>query len=601
MIFLSILLNNAFSKEEYEPFSERKIDKNYFMQRAILPPKIDGFLEDTLWKYIVPISDLLQEDPDNMELPTEKTEVYLSYDNQSLYVAAKLFDTNPSAITKQLAPKDDWYGAFDDISDWFRIEIDSRHDHQTSFAFAVNASGVTYDEMVYHDGDYDSDWNAIWESEVQINEFGWFLEIEIPFSNLAFYDSKDMEWGMNITRFIERKYETINWVTFPLDIDGIVSKYGHINGFQGIFPPAKFEIRPYLMTGFTNYSDIRLMNYEFIDADNNPLKHKLNYKDYFNYNIGVDILYRLQTNSKLAFTINPDFGQVEADPANVNLTAFEPFFLEKRPFFLQDVDIFSTPIDVFYSRRIGANSWASYTEESVDRVTGAETVDTIYYNVPVTIKGAGKLSGKTESGLSYGLLGAITTQNDSSNFSNFIHASFQTVSLLTGTGFTTSNYMDWPQMSVFVLLLAMFTGGCAGSTTGGIKMVRIMLLFKALKRELILVIHPRAIIKLRIGDKVLNEDLFRNVGVFFFIFIILFLLGSLITLYLEPDISVIDGISISLSCLANIGPGIGAIGPTETYSLLGDSTLLFLSALMMLGRLEIITVLLLFYPDTYRD
>ncbi len=195
----------------------------------------------------------------------------------------------------------------------------------------------------------------------------------------------------------------------------------------------------------------------------------------------------------------------------------------------------------------------------------------------------------------------LDTNSESNNLSNFSKASFQTVSLLTGTGFTTSNYSLWPQMSIFVLLLAMFTGGCAGSTTGGIKMVRIMLLFKALKRELILVIHPRAIIKLRIGDKVLNEDLFRNVGVFFFIFIILFLLGSLITLYLEPDMSVIDGISISLSCLANIGPGIGAIGPTETYSLLGDSTLLFLSALMMLGRLEIITVLLLFYPDTYRD
>jgi len=195
----------------------------------------------------------------------------------------------------------------------------------------------------------------------------------------------------------------------------------------------------------------------------------------------------------------------------------------------------------------------------------------------------------------------LDTKSESNNLSNFSKASFQTVSLLTGTGFTTSNYSLWPEMSIFVLLLAMFTGGCAGSTTGGIKMVRIMLLFKALKRELILVIHPRAIIKLRIGDKVLNEDLFRNVGVFFFIFIILFLLGSLITLYLEPDISVIDGISISLSCLANIGPGIGAIGPTETYSLLGDSTLLFLSALMMLGRLEIITVLLLFYPDTYRD
>jgi trk system potassium uptake protein TrkH len=198
----------------------------------------------------------------------------------------------------------------------------------------------------------------------------------------------------------------------------------------------------------------------------------------------------------------------------------------------------------------------------------------------------------------------LDTDNIHSNFSNFLHASFQTVSLLTGTGFTTTNYMSWPQMSIFVLLLAMFTGGCAGSTTGGIKMVRIMLLFKALKRELILVIHPRAVIKLRIGDKVLNEALFRNVGVFFFIFIILFLLGALVTLYLEgnnSNIGVIDGISVSLSCLANIGPGIGIIGPTETYGAFGDPTLLFLSFLMMLGRLEIITVLLLFFPDTYRD
>ena len=200
----------------------------------------------------------------------------------------------------------------------------------------------------------------------------------------------------------------------------------------------------------------------------------------------------------------------------------------------------------------------------------------------------------------------LDTKNEGGSMSHFLNASFQTVSLLTGTGFTTTNYMVWPKMSIFVLLLAMFTGGCAGSTTGGIKMVRIMLLFKALKRELLLVIHPRAVIKLRIGDKVLDEGLFRNVGVFFFIFIILFLLGSLVTLYLEADnpavdVNIIDGISISLSCLANIGPGIGVIGPTYTYSLLGNSTLIFLSALMMLGRLEIITVLLLFYPDTYRD
>jgi len=195
----------------------------------------------------------------------------------------------------------------------------------------------------------------------------------------------------------------------------------------------------------------------------------------------------------------------------------------------------------------------------------------------------------------------LESKNNSSWNTNFSHSAFQTVSLLTGTGFTTTNYMDWPRMSIFVLLLVMFMGGCAGSTTGGLKMVRILLLFKALKRELVLVIHPRAIIKLRIGEKVLDEDLFRNVGVFFFVFIILFLVGSLVTLYLEPELTLVDGISISLSCLANIGPGLGAIGPTTTYYGFGDPALFVLSILMMLGRLEIITVLLLFFPDTYRD
>ena len=200
------------------------------------------------------------------------------------------------------------------------------------------------------------------------------------------------------------------------------------------------------------------------------------------------------------------------------------------------------------------------------------------------------------------LLNLVLEFNENESFnSNFSHTLFQTVSLLTGTGFTTTNYALWPKMSIFVLLLIMFMGGCAGSTTGGMKTVRIMLLFKALKRELLLVIHPRAIIKLRIGKKVLDESLFRNVGVFFFIFIIIFLFGSLATLYLEPSLTLIDGISISLSCLANIGPGVGVIGPSSTYYGFSDPTFLVLSFLMMLGRLEIITVLLLFFPDTYRD
>ena len=141
-----------------------------------------------------------------------------------------------------MAPRDDWYNAFDEMADWFSIDLDSRHDHQTGFSFAVNASGVISDEMIYRDEDFDSDWNSIWHAEVGIDDLGWSVEIEIPFSNLPFFSGDEITWGMNITRFIQRKYETVSWVVFPIDVEGVVSKYGHLNGIKGFFPPAKFLI-----------------------------------------------------------------------------------------------------------------------------------------------------------------------------------------------------------------------------------------------------------------------------------------------------------------------------------------------------------------------
>ena len=184
---------------------------------------------------------------------------------------------------------------------------------------------------------------------------------------------------------------------------------------------------------------------------------------------------------------------------------------------------------------------------------------------------------------------------------NIRTTSFQTVSLLTGTGFTTDVYTNWSSSSVFVLLLVMFIGGCAGSTTGGMKIVRIELLLKALKRELFMVIHPRAIVKLRIGDKTIDETLVHNIAVFFFIYISLFLLGALTLLYFQQDWALIDGIGASLACLSNVGPGVGAVGPEFNYSALESPSLITCSFLMWLGRLEIITGLLLFFPGSYRD
>jgi hypothetical protein len=206
------------------------------------------------------------------------------------------------------------------------------------------------DEMIYNDEDYDTDWNAIWDAEAIITDFGWMLEMEIPFSMLPFNRGDDLKWGLNITRFIQRKYETITWVGFPLEIEGIVSKFGHLAGLKGIFPPAKFEFAPYSLGGLTNYSDLKLTD---VDV---PRSHKEGYMNASDVNFGLDMKYRITPNSLLTLAVNPDFGQAESDPADINLTSYETYFPEKRSFFLKDSDIFETPIELFYSRRIGENS-----------------------------------------------------------------------------------------------------------------------------------------------------------------------------------------------------------------------------------------------------
>ena len=407
------------SQTKHEPFADEKFGKVYYIETISEAPVIDGVLDEAIWSSILPITDFVQEEPDNMAEPTEKTEVYLTYDEKSLYVAARLYDVIPSDITMQLAPRDDWFGAFDEMADWFSIDLDSRHDHQTAFSFAVNTSGVNYDAMIYNDEIIDSDWNAIWESEVQIDDKGWTIEMEIPFSNLPFYKGKNKTWGLNITRFIQRNYETINWVTFPMDVEGITSQYGHLNGLVGIYPPAKFRFTPNFLGSTTTYSDIKLL--KSYGESYEPLDHRLNYINDEKRDLGIDIEYSASPSSRLMLTINPDFGQVEGDPATVNLTGFETYFQEKRPFFLEDSDIFDTPIEIYYSRRIGENDWPLVivdTIQFVDKIQdsyGNEIETTVtdttkdYQEISYNVKTAGKWTGKTETGLSYGLLGAITT------------------------------------------------------------------------------------------------------------------------------------------------------------------------------------------------
>ena len=182
-LFLLILfISGVLSQTEQEPFATEKEGKVYYIKTISEAPVIDGVLDEAIWYSILPITDFVQEKPENMAAPTENMEVYFAYNDRSLFVGAKLYDSSPTEIARQLAPRDDWYGAFDEQADWFSIDLDSRHDHQTAFSFAVNASGVLSDEMIYNDGEYDADWNAIWDAEAIITDFGWVVEMEIPFN-----------------------------------------------------------------------------------------------------------------------------------------------------------------------------------------------------------------------------------------------------------------------------------------------------------------------------------------------------------------------------------------------------------------------------------
>ena len=205
IILFLICTTQIFTQGTNEPFAEGKTNKSYMITLVSSPPLVDGSIDEAVWVGVPIISDFIQDEPNNMADPSERTEVKLVHDEHAIYVSARMFDTEPDKIVKRLAQRDDWPGGFDDVSDWFSIDFDSRHDHQTAYVMVVNASGVKLDAMVFDDRDYDSDWNAVWDAEVNIDAQGWTVEMRIPFSMLRFTLSNGMVWGFNMARFIDRK------------------------------------------------------------------------------------------------------------------------------------------------------------------------------------------------------------------------------------------------------------------------------------------------------------------------------------------------------------------------------------------------------------
>lgn len=363
--------------------------------RTPRPPVIDGKLTDESWTLVTPASGFTQRDPDEGKPATERTEVRFLYDDDSLYIGARLFDSEPALIARRLSRRDNFADA-----DVLSVYLDPMHDRLTGAVFRVSASNVQQDATLYNDSWSDGSWDAVWDSHVTVDDSGWSVEMRIPLSQLRFPLADQHTWGVNVERFIRRKNE-YSWLRMvPKNQSGIASKMLDLSGLDGIRPRRNLELLPYTAA-----------RAEFVQPQRagNPFNDG---SRAFGA-AGLDVKWAVNSNLRLNVTVNPDFGQVEVDPAVVNLSAFETFFEEKRPFFLEGSQIFNnfgyngsnnywgfnmSEPSIFYSRRIGRAPQLGASGEFVDAPTAT------------TILGATKLTGKTSNGWSIGILDAITNR-----------------------------------------------------------------------------------------------------------------------------------------------------------------------------------------------
>jgi len=354
---------------------------------------IDGKLNEPAWATAVPSGEFMQSYPNVGAKPTDPTEVRVLYDDDALYVGVRMFDTHPDSIAAQLARRD----ATGIYSDWLHIMIDSYRDRRTSFRFSVNPRGVQKDVLEFDDRNgEDLNWDAVWEVATSVDSLGWTAEYRIPFSQLRFGSSaKGVEriWGFQVMRDIARRVERDSWSPWKQNDPGFVSNEGDLAGIVDIPTPRRLELMPYASAKLTRAPG----------DDANPFYRANDTKP----SVGADLKYGLPGGLTLTATVNPDFGQVEVDPAVVNLSAYETFFPEKRPFFVEGANIFNIGTinggpsygnqQIFYSRRIGRQPQRFVKGQFVDSPDAT------------TIIGAGKLTGKVGA-WTVGLLNAVTAE-----------------------------------------------------------------------------------------------------------------------------------------------------------------------------------------------
>jgi hypothetical protein len=345
-------------------------------------PHLDGRLDDPVWQKASWVSDFLQKEPAENGVPTVKTEVAIVWDDDAVFVGARMYCEHPESLAMYLDRHDNQGPA-----EQFIVSFDSYHDHRTAYGFGVNVAGVRFDRYNRSDneGDRDFSYNPVWEAKTARDSVSWTCEMRIPFSQLRYSDIPEQRWGVQFNRWIPSRFEDIFWVVVPKNATGFSSWFGEMTGIRDVKPSRRLELMPYAASnaGIAGVAP----------PPGDPLHDRVS----LDKRIGGDLKMGLGPNLTLDATINPDFGQVEADPAVVNLSAYETSFSERRPFFSEGNDLLHPEgPSYFYSRRIGGAP------------RGPASGDFVKYPENATILGAAKISGKISAKTSVSVLGAVT-------------------------------------------------------------------------------------------------------------------------------------------------------------------------------------------------
>src|SRR5687768_6113869 len=319
------------------------------------PPTLDGFDADAVWTTSTPITDFRVFDPTEDGEPRFRTEARVANDANNLYVFVRAFDPRPDSVISLLSRRD-----IKTQSDQIKIMVDSYYDRRTGYEFAVNPAGVKRDYYLYDDVREDTSWDAVWDVATKIDSLGWTAEFRIPLSQLRYPKRASNTFGLMIMRDIARTNERLSWPAFRRTRPGVASQFGVLTGLDGLGSPRRLEITPYAVA--KNVSKVTATGFGRDQQQS----------------LGADLKYGLSSSLTLDATVNPDFGQVEADPAVLNLTAFESFFEERRPFFVEGTGIFQfdpNNAQLFYARRIGrAPQLGGLVDDPNALVPGSSTI-----------------------------------------------------------------------------------------------------------------------------------------------------------------------------------------------------------------------------------